>query len=149
MRLEPLATFHVLLDDILDLGDTQWGRRRVVPIIGGSFEGPRLRGTVVPGGADWQVMHADGMITVDTRYLLRTDDDVLITLATNGVRHGPPEVISRINAGDDVDPASYYFRLFCRFETGSPQYVWLTRSLVVASAAREANAVRYQAYTLT
>jgi hypothetical protein len=149
MRLEPLATFHVLLDDILDLGDTQWGRRRVVPIIGGSFEGPRLRGTVVPGGADWQVMHADGMITVDTRYLLRTDDDVLITLATNGVRHGPPEVISRINAGDDVDPASYYFRLFCRFETGSPQYVWLTRSLVVASAARDANAVRYQAYTLT
>jgi len=149
MRLEPLATFHVLLDDILDLGDTQWGRRRVVPIIGGSFEGPRLRGTVVPGGADWQVMHADGMITVDTRYLLRTDDDVLITLATNGVRHGPPEVISRINAGDDVDPASYYFRLFSRFETGSPQYVWLTRSLVVASAAREANAVRYQAYTLT
>jgi hypothetical protein len=89
------------------------------------------------------------MITVDTRYLLRTHDDVLITLATNGVRHGPPEVVARINAGEDVDPASYYFRLFCRFETGDPRYLWLTRTLVVASAAREANAVRYQAYTLT
>ena len=149
MLLEPLATFHVLLDDILDLGDTQWGRRRVVPITGGSFEGSRLRGEVVPGGSDWQVLHSDGMITVDTRYLLRTHDGVLITLATNGVRHGPPEVVRRINAGEHVDPASYYFRLFCRFETGDPRYQWLTRTLVVASAAREANAVRYQAYTLT
>jgi hypothetical protein len=66
MRLEPLTTLRVTLADILDLGDTQWGRRRVVPITGGEFTGDRLHGTVLAGGADWQVVHDDGMITVDT-----------------------------------------------------------------------------------
>ena len=149
MDLEPLATFHVLLEDILDLGHSQWGNRRVVPIIGGSFEGERLRGEVLSGGSDWQVVHADGMITVDTRYTLRTHDGALLALATSGVRHGPPDVLHRIAAGEAVDPDEYYFRLFCRFEAGDPRYHWLNRTMVVASTARSANAVRYQAYTLT
>jgi hypothetical protein len=149
VNLDPLAVFNVKLGDILDLGDTQWGRRRVVPIVGGSFDGERLRGDVLPGGADWQVLHADGMITVDTRYTLRTHDGALVYLTTQGVRHGPPEVLARLAAGEPVDPAEYYFRLFLRFETGHPAYFWLGRTLGVASAARSADAVRYQAYALT
>lgn len=149
MRLEPLATFTVELDPILELGQSPWGRRRVINIVGGSFAGPRLRGEILPGGADWQVVHADGMASIDTRYTLRTHDGAHLSITTTGVRHGPPDVIARLAAGEPVDPAAYYFRLFCRFETGDERYLWLNRTLAVATAAREPSAVRYEAYALT
>ncbi|WP_326645912.1 DUF3237 domain-containing protein [Streptosporangium sp. NBC_01755] len=149
MNLEPLATFHVELDPVLDLGDSQWGRRRVINVVGGSFEGPRLSGTVLPGGADWQVLHADGMASIDTRYTLRTHDGAHLFISTNGVRHGQPSVLERLSRGEPVDPGEYYFRLFCRFETGDERYLWLNRTLAVASAARTSDAVRYDAYILT
>ena len=148
MMLEPLTTVRVTLADILDLGDTQWGRRRVVPITGGEFTGERLCGTVLAGGADWQVVHADGMITVDTRYTLLTDDGAHIYLSTSGVRHGPAEVMRRLGEGEAVEPSEYYFRLFCKFEAGDPRYLWLNRTMVVAEAARTANTVSYRAYAL-
>ncbi|WP_235502702.1 MULTISPECIES: DUF3237 domain-containing protein [unclassified Kitasatospora] len=149
MNLESLATFEVRLDPILDLGDSHWGRRRVINIIGGAFEGPRLAGEILPGGADWQVLHPDGMASIDTRYTLRTHDGAHLYLATSGVRHGPPEVLRRLAAGAEVDPAEYYFRLFCRFETGDERYRWLNHTLAVASATRTGDAVRYTAFTLT
>ncbi|MFF5209286.1 DUF3237 domain-containing protein [Streptosporangium sp. NPDC000396] len=149
MRLEPLASFHVKLSPILDLGDSHWGRRRIIDIAGGSFEGPRLSGDILPGGADWQVLHADGMASIDTRYTLRTHDGAHLYISTSGVRHGPPEVLARLAAGEVVDPSAYYFRLFCRFETGDERYLWLNRTLAVASGARTADAVRYDAYALT
>jgi hypothetical protein len=148
VNLEHLAAFEVRLDTVLDLGDSPWGRRRVINIVGGSFEGPRLSGVVLPGGADWQVVHPDGTASIDTRSTLRTHDGALLGLSTSGVRHGPPEVLRRLSAGAAVDPAEYYFRLFCRFETGDERYQWLSRALAVASAARIAGAVQYDAYTL-
>ncbi|WP_441247440.1 DUF3237 domain-containing protein [Kitasatospora sp. McL0602] len=148
LSLEALAAFEVRLDPVLDLGETHWGRRRVINIIGGTFEGPRLSGVILPGGADWQVLHADGMASIDTRYTLHTHDGAHLYLSTNGLRHGPPEVLRRLAAGEQVDPGEYYFRLFCRFETGDERYQWLNRTLAVASAARTAEAVHYEAYTL-
>jgi hypothetical protein len=147
--LELITTVSVRLDPILDLGDTQWGRRRVVNIVGGSFRGDRLTGEVLPGGADWQVVHADGAITVDTRYTLRTHDGAVIYLQTTGYRTGSAEVLARLGAGEAVDPSEYYFRLFCRFETGAPEYTWLNTSVVVASAARRRTEVVYDAYLVT
>ncbi|MEU4405829.1 DUF3237 domain-containing protein [Streptosporangium sp. NPDC023963] len=149
MNLEHLATFTVMLDPILELGGTHWGRRRVINIVGGSFEGPRFSGVVLPGGADWQVVHADGMASVDTRYTLRTHDGAHLYLSTSGVRHGPAEVMARLAQGEPVDPSEYYFRLFCRFETGDERYLWLNRTLAVGKAGRLPDAVRYDAYTLT
>ncbi|MCG5212135.1 DUF3237 domain-containing protein [Streptosporangium sp. KLBMP 9127] len=149
MRLEALATFRVDLDPVMDLGVSHLGRRRVINIIGGSFDGPRLSGEILPGGADWQLVHDDGMVSIDTRYTLRTGDGALIFISTSGVRHGPPDVLARLAAGSPVDPAEYYFRLFCRFETGGERYAWLNRTLAVASASRRAAAVHYDAYTLT
>jgi len=148
VKLGHLAAFDVSLDPVLDLGDSHLGRRRVVNIIGGTFEGPRLAGVILPGGADWQLLHTDGTATIDTRSTLRTHDGAHLYLTTNGVRHGPPEVLRRLAAGETVDPAEYYFRLFCRFETGDERYQWLNRTLAVASAARTADAVRYDAYTI-
>jgi hypothetical protein len=149
VELEHLATFRVELDPILHLGQTQWGDRRVVNIIGGSFEGARFAGVVLPGGADWQIVHEDGMASIDTRYTLRTHDGALVYIQTQGVRHGPPEVLARLAAGDPVDPADYYFRVFVRFETGAPQYAWLGRTLAVGTGRRDPDAVVYDAFTLT
>ena len=147
-RLELLGRFRAELSEPLELGQTLWGRRRVIPIAGGDFEGPMLRGTILPGGADWQVVHPDGMATIDTRYTLQTHDGALISVATQGMRHGPPEVLARIAAGELVDPAEYYFRVSIRYEVAEAEYGWLNRIVAVASAIRLANAVAYDAYVV-
>src|SRR4051812_15309151 len=84
---------RVQVDTPLIVGQSSMGLRRVVPITGGSFEGPRLRGKVVSGGADWQVVRPDGVLAVEAHYTLETDDRVLIMVTNKGVRHGPKEVI--------------------------------------------------------
>jgi hypothetical protein len=147
--LELLARFTVTLADPLEVGRTPWGRRRVIGITGGRFAGPRLAGTVLPGGADWQVVHEDGMAAIDTRYTLQTQDDALISVATRGVRHGPPEVLRRLAEGQPVDPAEYYFRVSIQYETGAAAYLWLNRIVAVASAVRLPDQVIYDAYAVT
>ena len=147
-RLELLGHFRAQLGEPLELGTTLWGRRRVIPIAGGDFDGPLLRGTILAGGADWQVVHPDGMATIDTRYTLQTDDGALVSVATQGMRHGPPEVLARIAAGQHVDPAEYYFRVAIRYEVAEAEYAWLNRIVAVASAIRLANAVVYDAYVV-
>lgn len=146
--LELLARFRVELAGVKEMGETPWGRRRVIDVLGGSFDGPRMTGTVLAGGADWQVVHADGSATIDARYTLRTHDGAPICIQTQGVRHGPPEVIAALGRGEPVDPADYYFRLAVRFETAAPGYLWLNHILAVASGLRAAGAVLYDAYAL-
>lgn len=147
--LAPLASFRVTLDPILHLGRTPLGDRRIIAITGGSFTGPGLNGEVLPGGADWQLVREDGSAAVDTRYTLRTHDGALLYLQTRGYRHGPPEVLAALAAGEEVDPASYYFRLTLTFETADPAYAWLTRTVAVATGRRTPDAVVYDAYSLT
>ncbi|MEU7870389.1 DUF3237 domain-containing protein [Dactylosporangium sp. NPDC049140] len=149
MHLEPLATVRVELAPGLDVGPTPGGRRRVFPIAGGSFTGRAFSGTVLPGGADWQLVQPDGTAVIDTRYMLRTGDGALVYIQTRGFRHGPPEILERLATGEPVDPAAYYFRLSLRFETAAPVYAWLARTIAVATARREPSAVVYDAYTLT
>ena len=108
-RLELMGRCRADLGEPLELGHTPWGRRRVIPIVGGEFDGPRLSATILVGGADWQVIHEDGMAAIDTRYTLQTHDEALISVATRGVRHGPPDVLRRLADGQPVDPAEYYF----------------------------------------
>jgi hypothetical protein len=146
--LELLARFTVTLADPLEVGETPWGRRRVIGITGGRFAGPRLTGDVLPGGADWQVVHADGSATIDTRYTLRTQDGALISLATRGVRHGPPDVLAELAVRDDVDPATYYFVVTLTFEVSAERYEWLNRLVAIGSAVRHPTAVVYDAYAV-
>ena len=98
------------VDQPLDLGDVAKGGRRIVPITGGEFSGPQIHAAVLPGGADWQVLRHDGVAELEARYTLRTDDDVLIYVRNHALRHGPPEIIAALAAGEAVDPARYYFR---------------------------------------
>lgn len=147
--LELIGRCRADLGEPLELGQTPWGRRRIIPIVGGEFDGPRLSATVLAGGADWQVIHEDGMAAIDTRYTLQTRDEALILVATRGVRHGPPEVLQRLAEGQPVDPGEYYFRVAIHYETGAPAYRWLNQIVAVASAVRLADQVIYDAYALT
>ena len=125
----------------LDLGVTPMGHRRIVPITGGSFEGPGLRGRILPGGADWQIVRADGTAELDARYTLQTDQGALIYVVNRGLRHGPPEVLRKIAAGETVDPRSYYFRSAAFFETSAPDLQWLTKTIVIGAGERQRDKV--------
>jgi len=146
IALEPLLSARITLAPPIELGETPLGRRRIVGITGGSFSGPRLSGKVIPGGADWQVVRADGVADLDARYALETDDGALIYVENRGYRHGPAEVIARLARGEDVDPALYYMRTTPRFETSDERYAWLNRIVCVGTGARRAARVELQFY---
>ncbi len=148
--LEHLARFTVNLEaPIWELGATSdLGRRRIIPITSGSFDGARLKGTILNNGADWQVVTAQGVAIIDTRYLLKTGDGALIYLQTKGFRYGPADVMADVAKGNPVDPARYTFRLTMSFETADPRYAWLNRAIGVGAAMRLGAAVVYDAYLL-
>jgi hypothetical protein len=131
------------------VGQTPEGLRRVLPILGGTFEGPRLRGEVLAGGADWQYVRADEVTVVDAQYLLRTHDGVLLQVRNRGLRHGPREVLRRLSAGESVDPSAYYFRAAPSFSAPAGPYEWLNRSLFVSTGARYAMSVVLWFYRIT
>jgi len=139
--LEPAFTVRAQVDDPLVVGQVPNGTRRVIRIQGGVFEGAGLRGRILPGGADWQIIRDDGFTDADARYTLETDDGHLIYVSNVGIRHAPPEVIERLNAGEPVDPALVYFRTVPRFETAAPELAWLMRSIFVATGERHPNEV--------
>ena len=143
---EPMFRIHCEVANILDLGPAPFGHRRVVNLFGGIVSGPKLNGRIVPGGADWQIMAADGALDIHARYTIESDAGALIQIDSRGVRNGPPEVMARLGRGEDVDSSLYYFRTVMRFETGHPSVAWLNRILGVAKGAREKNAVRLDVY---
>ena len=104
-ELQLLFEAHGVLDASIVVGETPTGLKRVVPILGGTFKGPQMAGTIVPGGADWQYVRADDVTVVEARYLLRTNDDVLIEVHNRGLRHGPAETMRRLAAGENVNPS--------------------------------------------
>lgn len=146
MTLEPLLRAEITLAPPQELGDSPLGRRRIIPITGGSFRGERLAGRVLPGGADWQIIRTDGVAELDARYTLETEDKALIYVRNFGYRHGPAEVIRRLAAGEALDPSLYYMRTTPRFETGAERYQWLNRMICVATGARRAAAVELEVF---
>ncbi len=147
-ELQLLFEARGVLDATIIVGNTPAGLKRVVPILGGEFAGPRIRGTIVPGGADWQYVRADEVTVVEARYLLRTDDDVLVEVHNRGIRHGPPEIMRRLADGERVDPGEYYFRATPVLTAPSGKYEWLNRSLFVCSGARYATAITLWVYQI-
>ena len=135
-RLEILCHVAVKIAAPQLVGPTLTGERRIIPITGGRFEGAQMRGEIIPGGADWQIVAADGTALLEARYTLRTDDGALIYVRNTGLRHGPPEVLAAIARGEQVDPTKYYFRAAPVFETGDKKYAWLNRIICVCSGVR-------------
>jgi hypothetical protein len=105
----------------------------MIPITGGSFEGERLAGEVMPGGADWQLVRRDGVVEIDARYVFKTGDGALISVRNVGVLHAPPEVMMQLVRREDPSPSLYYMRTRPTFQTASPAYGWLERLVAVAS----------------
>jgi hypothetical protein len=133
MQSRLLMTLGLTTAPTQNLGQGPHGARTTFPITGGSFEGPRLRGVVLPGGADWGILRADGVLELDLRITLETDDGALIHMTFEGLRHGTPEAEAAFRRGEVADPASYYFRTTPRFETAAPKYAFLNRLLAIGT----------------
>jgi hypothetical protein len=146
LNLYPLFKAEITLAPPQELGEAPHGRRRIIPITGGRISGERVAGRVLPGGADWQVVRADGVAELDARYTIETADGGLIYVSNRGVRHGPAEVLRKLAAGEAVDPALYYMRTTPWFETGDARYAWLNRVVCVATGARRAAAVELEVF---
>ena len=149
MNTRLLMILRVTVATPQSIGAVPHGTRRTVPITGGGLEGPRLRGSVLPGGsADWLLLRADGVLELDLRATLRTDDGALISMKSFGLRHGPPDVIEAMARGETVDPAAYYFRTTPRFDTADPAYAFLNHLITVASGDRRPEGPIYTIHEL-
>jgi len=138
-----LMTLQVTVAAPQKIGTVPHGTRVTAPISDGRFEGPLLRGRVLPGGGDWTLLRGDGVLELDLRLTLQTDDGALIHMTSFGLRHGPPEVLAALGRGERVDPSAYYFRTVPRFETGDSRYAFLNRLLAVSSGDRRAEGPIY------
>ena len=147
--LVPIADLVVRIAQPLEIGLISGNLRRVIPIAGGEVLGPRIRGKVLPGGADFQIMRADGITDLHARYVIELEDRQLIYVENTGVRYGPPELMEKLRRGEAVDPALIYFRSTPRFETAAPGYEWLMRNLFVCAGARFPDRVEMRFFQLT
>jgi len=148
VRSRALFVMHLNVRPLQVIGATPGAFRRIGVVPGGVFEGERVRGEVLEGGSDWQTVRSDGATTLDVRLVLRTADDALIGMQYRGLRHGTPDIVARIDKGEAVDPASYYFRITALFETASSTYDWLNRILAIGVGHRRAEGVVYSLFEI-
>ena len=146
-RLTLVYRLEAVLGEPLDLGEVSEGHRRIVPQIGGTFEGPDMKGKLVPGvSADWQIVLPDGTAVADIRYTLETDAGALLYVQSHGVRHGSAEVLARLARGEDVDASEYTFRTSTRIETASRDLDWLNKGVFISVGGRLQGGVVYETY---
>ena len=148
IRTKPLFVITLTLGEMQAIGPAPSGDRRIGVVAGGSFEGARLRGTILPGGTDWIILRPDGALSLDVRLVLKTDDGALIAMTYKGLRHGPADVIARLNKGEPVDPEKYYFRTAILFETASPKYDWINRVIGIGTGRRPPEGPVYEVFEL-
>jgi hypothetical protein len=146
IRTTHLMTLALAVGAVQAVGATPAGTRRIGLVAGGTFQGERLRGTVLPGGADWIVVRPDGATTLDVRLVLETDDKALIGMTYRGMRHGPAAVMDRVNRGETVDPSEYYFRTSVAFETAAARYDWLNRIVAIGTGRRPPEGPVYEIF---
>jgi Protein of unknown function (DUF3237) len=148
-RLRPVYRLDAELAPPLELGETPSGRRRVIALTSGRAEGPDgFAAELVPGAAaaDWQVVHPSGTSVADLRYVLKTDGGALLYVTAQGLRHGPPDVLARLAAGEDVDASEYTFRTTVAIETADPALAWMNDGIFIAVGGRRPRGVSYDVY---
>lgn len=124
-------SIQVPADRADEIGSTPLGSRRIVRVVGGEFEGPRIKGIVVEGD-DWLLQRRDNVMELDCRMMLRTDDGHAICMTYRGLRHGPASVMARMARGEEVEASEYYHRVTPSFETASEKYGWLNQIVCLA-----------------
>lgn len=134
------------------IGLNSRGRRRIIPITGGTLSGPTLRGRVLPGGADFQLVVSDTAADLDARYIIELEGPEYggqhLYVQNRALRRGSAADIARLVRGEPVDPAAIYFRCVPSFEVSSPALAWLTESLFVGSGARYPDRVEISLFRL-
>jgi hypothetical protein len=139
--------FTIALEvEVFGLGDTPYGRRRIARFGTGSFEGPKLKGIVLPGGGGLTLIRRDEVLELDVRITLETDDKQQIYMTWKGFRHGPKEIIDRLSRGETVDSGTYYFRITPHFETSSEKYGWMNRMCSIATGLVAASKRRFEVF---
>jgi hypothetical protein len=128
------------------IGKTPQGNRLIAPVLGGRFDGPRLTGDVLPGGADWALYRGDDRMLVDVRLTLKTDDEALIYLTYQGALRTTAEDMVRFKMGETLSPEAFNLRTVTRFETGTPQYEWLNDMIGIGVGNQEAGGVIYHIF---
>lgn len=146
--LHLVTSLFVRLGPVMELGRDGAARRRIIPIIGGHAEGPRLRGSVIDFGADWQLARDDGIAEIDTRYAVETPEGALVEIRNPGIRVASAEVGARLAAGESVDPTEYYFRCTPRLFCADAAHDWMNRTLFVGVGERRAAEVVMHVYEI-
>jgi hypothetical protein len=147
--LIPMTQVRCEVGELVTLGAAPHGERRYVPLGGGSVAGPELNGSIVEGGVDWQLHRADGVLEIAAQYVVRTVDGALVEIRSDGLRHGPPEVMARLARGEVVPREAYFFRTVVRFTTGAPAWAHLNKVMALACGEREARLVKLDLYRIT
>ncbi len=140
IELKFLFRAEIQLGAPVDLGRGHRGMRRQIPLLSGEFEGPLMRGTIPPGGSDWQVIRPDGTTEVEAHYMLHTEDGALIRIINKGFRRGSESVMQRLAEGEHVHPSEYYFRAVPTFEAPNGRYNWLNHTVFVSTGERKPKA---------
>ena len=140
-RLEFFCELDVTLATPIVVGETSHGTRRIINITGGNVTGPKIKGEILDGGADWQVLRKDGVTELEAHYQFRTDDGAIIYIKNVGVRIATPDVAARLARGEDVDAGQYYFRTLPRFEAPPGKYAWINDTIFICTGERKANSV--------
>jgi hypothetical protein len=147
-RAHPLFIFTIDVAKPSIIGKTPGVDRRVGEVLGGRFEGERLKGRILSGGSDWQAVRSDGTWALDVRFVMETDDQHLIGMTYRGLRHGPKEIIDAIARGEEVSASGYYFRIAAFFETASDKYGWLNNIVAVGLGHRLPTGPIYQVFEI-
>jgi muconolactone delta-isomerase len=146
-RMTPIYRLEATLGEPIDLGETARGRRRIVPLTGGTFTGSTINGQLLPGAsADWQTVLPDGTALGDIRYTLRTENGEVLYVQSRSTRHGSADVLARLARGENVDPSEYTFRTSTQIETAAAELEWLNKGVFVSVGGRQPSGVVYETY---
>ncbi|TNE61048.1 MAG: DUF3237 domain-containing protein [Alphaproteobacteria bacterium] len=149
MKLEYLMTFTSKVRELQKLGPSPAGERYIYVVEKGTFDGPRLKGTVRDGAAaDWMLVLKDGLCSLDVRKTFETHDGALVYVRYQGLYQMDPAILARLEKGEGYDFGDTLFQVQMQFETGDPRYNWLNRTLAVAEARETGSQVEYRAYSL-
>ncbi|MCB5199064.1 DUF3237 domain-containing protein [Loktanella sp. TSTF-M6] len=129
-------------------GSSPHGERLHIPINGGRVHGPRLTGTILPGGSDWPVIGPDGNSRIEAHYTIRADNGALIYVVNKGLRVSSTDTLRRLRAGEPVDASEVYMRAAPVFDAPDGVHAWLRDRIFVCSLAPSSGSVTIDVYSV-